>query len=67
MAEWGPARALLLWAAVERVGCGPTWVVLTCGFGVGGEAGGVSVPGEVKGGAMMRMGTRGRSFRRDVV
>ena len=22
-----------LWAAVERVGCGPTWVVLTCGCG----------------------------------
>ena len=51
MARWVTARlvlALLFWAAVERVGCGPTWVVLTWSCGEGGEVAGVSVPGEVK-------------------
>ena len=51
MAEWVPDRAvlaLLLWSAVEQVVCVPTWVVLTCGCRVGGEAGGVIVLGEVR-------------------
>ena len=52
MAEWVPARVvllLLLWAAAERVGRGPTRVVLTCACGVGGGVGGGCVPGEVGG------------------
>ena len=69
IARWVPARAglaLLFGAAAKRVGCGPTWVVLTWGCrGAAAEMKAV-YPGE-KDRGMGRREARGSCFRRDVV